>query len=43
PEIGLYYTCPICQAPMEDIRSGRELKIERIEYSQPEIEPSLTN
>jgi hydrogenase nickel incorporation protein HypA/HybF len=32
PEIGLRYACPICQAPMDDIRSGRELKIDRIEY-----------
>jgi len=43
PNIGLHYACPTCQAPMEDIRSGRELKIERIEYSQAEIEPNLTN
>lgn len=33
PEIGLQYGCPHCHAPMEDIRSGRELKIDRIEYS----------
>ena len=33
PEIGLQYSCPDCGSPMEDIRSGRELKIERIEYS----------
>lgn len=32
PTIGLQYACPTCGAPMEDIRSGRELKIERIEY-----------
>ncbi len=32
PEIGLRYACPSCQAPMEEIRSGRELKIDRIEY-----------
>jgi hydrogenase nickel incorporation protein HypA/HybF len=31
PEIGIQYTCPDCQNPMEDIRSGRELKIDRIE------------
>ncbi len=43
PEIGLHYACPSCQAPMEDIRSGRELKIDRIEYSQAELEPSVTN
>ncbi len=34
PEIGLRYACRTCNAPMDDIRSGRELKIERIEYSQ---------
>jgi len=34
PEIGIQYACPECRSPMEDIRSGRELKIERIEYSK---------
>ena len=33
PEIGLQYSCPTCRSPMEDIRSGRELKIDHIEYS----------
>ncbi|PSB05294.1 hydrogenase maturation nickel metallochaperone HypA [Merismopedia glauca] len=33
PEIGIQYACPICHSPMEDIRSGRELKIDRIEYN----------
>ncbi len=33
PEIGMQYTCPTCQSPMEDIRSGRELKIDRLECS----------
>lgn len=33
PEIGIQYACPDCNCPMEDIRSGRELKIERLEYS----------
>ena len=33
PKIGLQYSCPNCKSPMEDIRSGRELKIDRIEYS----------
>jgi hydrogenase nickel incorporation protein HypA/HybF len=32
PQIGLQYACPICNSPMEDIRSGRELKIDKIEY-----------
>ncbi len=31
PEIGIRYACPTCSAPMEEIRSGRELKIDRIE------------
>lgn len=31
PEIGLHYACPHCNSPMENIRSGRELKIDRIE------------
>lgn len=34
PEIGLHYSCPHCHAPMEDIRSGRELKIDRVEYEE---------
>jgi len=33
PQIGLQYSCPTCRSPMEDIRSGRELKIDHIEYS----------
>lgn len=33
PEIGIQYACPKCHSPMEDIRSGRELKIDRIQYS----------
>lgn len=33
PEIGEQYACPTCKAPMEDIRSGRELKIDRVEFS----------
>ena len=32
PQVGLRYACPTCQAPMDDIRSGRELKIDRVEY-----------
>lgn len=36
PQIGLQYACPTCQSPMDDIRSGRELKIDRIEY---QLEP----
>lgn len=35
PDIGHQYGCPTCGGPMEDIRSGRELKIERVEYAQP--------
>ena len=33
PEIGIQYACPKCHSPMDDIRSGRELKIASIEYS----------
>lgn len=36
PEIGIQYACPDCRSPMEDIRSGRELKIERIAYAMEE-------
>jgi hydrogenase nickel incorporation protein HypA/HybF len=32
PNIGSQYTCPHCLSPLEDIRSGRELKIDRLEY-----------
>ncbi len=32
PEIGIQYACPQCKLPMDDIRSGRELKIDRVEY-----------
>ena len=35
PNLGLQYACPNCNAPLDDIRSGRELKIERIEWLQP--------
>ncbi|MEL7332940.1 MAG: hydrogenase maturation nickel metallochaperone HypA [Cyanobacteria bacterium J06560_2] len=33
PEMGLQYGCPTCQSPMDDIRSGRELKIGRVEFA----------
>ncbi|WP_315790596.1 hydrogenase maturation nickel metallochaperone HypA [Fischerella sp. JS2] len=33
PQIGWQYACPECNSPMEDIRSGRELKIDKIEYA----------
>ena len=33
PDYGQHYACPTCGHPMEDIRSGRELKIERVEWS----------
>lgn len=36
PEMGAQYACPACHSPMDDIRSGRELKIERVEFSRPE-------
>jgi len=34
PELGLEYACPTCRAPLHDIRSGRELKIERVEWEE---------
>ena len=37
PEIGLQYACPTCRAPMDDIRSGRELKIDRVEYGEQPV------
>lgn len=37
PKIGLRYACPTCQSPMDDIRSGRELKIDRIEYAEVSV------
>lgn len=40
PEIGIQYACPTCRSPMEDIRSGRELKIDRIEYVTEALEAS---
>ena len=33
PKVGERYACPTCHSPMEDIRSGRELKIDHIEYT----------
>jgi hydrogenase nickel incorporation protein HypA/HybF len=43
PEIGIQYACPQCQSPMEDIRSGRELKIGQVEYSNSAQEVSQSN
>lgn len=34
PAMGIQYACPMCSSPMDNIRSGRELKIDRIEYTQ---------
>ncbi len=42
PEIGLQYACPHCQFPMEDIRSGRELKIDKIEYVTESVTQHMT-
>ena len=36
PRFGEQYTCPTCYSPMEDIRSGRELKIDHIEHTTEE-------
>ena len=30
PDLGLEYACPKCSRALHDIRSGRELKIERV-------------
>lgn len=43
PEIGIQYACPECKSPMDDIRSGRELKIDRIEYSLSATETYASN
>ena len=43
PEIGIQYACPTCKSPMEDIRSGRELKIDRIEYCSDSAETYASN
>ncbi len=32
PEIGFRYCCPDCNAPLHEIKSGRELKVERVEW-----------
>ena len=40
PEMGLQYACPICRSPLDDIRSGRELKIDRVQYAQPQRSPN---
>ncbi|NDJ17897.1 hydrogenase maturation nickel metallochaperone HypA [Myxacorys almedinensis] len=37
PEIGIQYACPDCRSPMDDIRSGRELKIDRVEYKMQSV------
>ena len=34
PVYGSQYGCPTCGQPMEDIRSGRELKIDRVECAE---------
>ncbi|MDX2212671.1 MAG: hydrogenase maturation nickel metallochaperone HypA [Oculatellaceae cyanobacterium bins.114] len=43
PDIGTQYACPTCQAPMDDIRSGRELKIDRLELITDAINPIPAN
>ncbi len=32
PDLGLRYACPTCGAALDEIRSGRELKIDRVEW-----------
>lgn len=43
PQIGLQYACPSCHSPMDDIRSGRELKIDRIEFCSNSVEAYAPN
>ncbi len=43
PKLQERYACPHCGAPLEDIRSGRELKIDRLELVVPdETGPSVS-
>ncbi|MEL7144122.1 MAG: hydrogenase maturation nickel metallochaperone HypA [Cyanobacteria bacterium J06643_4] len=42
PDIGRQYACPICQSPMDDICSGRELKIGKVEFHQENVVGVLT-
>jgi hydrogenase nickel incorporation protein HypA/HybF len=32
PSLGLQYACPLCQEPLNEVRSGRELKIEGVDW-----------
>lgn len=41
PDIDSQYACPECKSPMEDIRSGRELKIHRLEYYGSAVETDV--
>ena len=43
PILGLEYACPTCGAPMDDIRSGRELKIDRIEHYSDAVKTYAPN
>jgi len=36
PDLGRQYACPDCADPLGEIRSGRELKIERIDWAEME-------
>lgn len=42
PTLGLQYACPTCRHPLDDIRSGRELKIDRIEYAADVAQSTAT-
>jgi|SRR5579862_4673948 len=35
PSLGLQYACPLCQEPLHEVRSGRELKIEGVDWGTP--------
>ena len=43
PDSSLQYACPVCQAPLHNIRSGRELKIERVEWADEIGQPQIYN
>ncbi|MGF1512414.1 MAG: hydrogenase maturation nickel metallochaperone HypA [Elainellaceae cyanobacterium] len=42
PDINQQYACPTCRSPMDDIRSGRELKIDQVEYAAPDAALNAT-
>ena len=44
PAIEQHYTCPTCRSPLDDIKSGRELKIARLDCREvPAARPVATH